>query len=81
MRDFICSYQGLSVIGLSLDIIGVVFLFFYGLPLRGASYAVSEEYQRKKPFRKVMSYIGLSLLVIGFILQLISSIISYCQAI
>ncbi|MCH7784122.1 MAG: hypothetical protein IIB06_01725 [Bacteroidetes bacterium] len=80
MRDFICSYQGFSVIGLSLDIIGVFFLFFYALPLSGASYAVSEEYLRKKPFRKVMSFIGLILLIIGFALQLISSILSYCQA-
>lgn len=75
-----------SSIGLSLDIVGVALLFKYGLPARvrekggilllwpgGKSYdEAGAEYQHYKR----MSYAGLTCLIVGFTLQLISNFLS-----
>lgn len=77
MEGFFCSYQGLSVIGLSLDIVGVLLIFIYAIPNLSTAYAVDEKYQKKIPFIKFMSYLGLVLILVGFIIQIYASIASY----
>lgn len=83
MINFIQSYQFISVIGLFADICGVVILFYTGLPFKLPeldSYAEITVYPNqleKDNKQKKLAYCGLSLLLIGFILQMISSIFSY----
>jgi hypothetical protein len=69
-------------IGLSLDIVGVLLLFFYGLPskfkkppkllLEGE---ITREARRKNADIKFWSHLGLIFLIIGFIFQLLSNFI------
>ena len=74
-------------IGLILDITGAVLIFKYGLPeeisRNGNSYRISEqddsyEKEKAKKYDKV-SKLGFRLLILGFILQLISSLNSICN--
>jgi len=67
-----------STIGLVTDIIGVILLFMYGLPskivgppVRIVEQDITDEEQNKNSFITKMSYFGLSLLILGFIFQLI----------
>ena len=71
-------------LGLVLDIIGVILLFFFGLPSRVTRKpdnamlwpkVEEEEKQREKKFRlySTMSHIGLLLLIVGFTLQLVGN--------
>lgn len=78
----------LSVAGLSLDIIGVILLFKFGLPSKIIDgYAIGETLkgkdkseQDKKNWKiRFGARWGLALLILGFILQLFSSIKQYCQ--
>ena len=76
--NFMC-YKLLSSFGLITDIAGVILLFIYGLPSkivepskRLLEGSVSEADQKKNAFIKKMSYLGLTLLIIGFTLQLVS---------
>ena len=71
-------------IGLILDIIGAALIFKYGLPeeisRNGNSYRISEQddsYEKDiaKRYDK-LSKLGFRLLIVGFLLQLISSIIN-----
>jgi hypothetical protein len=73
-----------SIIGLSLDIIGVIILFKYGLPSdlnkKGLYFRVAEgfdqnEIDKYKRF-EIWSFIGLGLIIIGFIFQLIPSVLA-----
>lgn len=66
----------LNSLGLSLDILGVVLLFFFGLPseagLEGVvtwRHGLSKDYKRAR----VLSRLGLVLLVSGFGLQIASN--------
>lgn len=70
----------LSISGLILDIVGVVILFHFGLPPRLAMSGVltldrNEEFQKKERRYQIWSYIALSCLVIGFLLQIIGACI------
>ena len=59
------SATAINSFGLVLDIIGAVLLFFYGLPTGLWSFS-----QGKTNWKQ---YLGLLLLIIGFMLQLISN--------
>lgn len=67
MLDYLTSYHFFSSLGLILDIIGVAILFYsHGIIL--VSGAVLSTKRQK---------IGFLILIVGFLLQLISSIWSY----
>jgi hypothetical protein len=70
----------LAVIGLFLDMIGVIFIFFFGIPPRldieGNTYIITEE-KDKDEIRlakryKIFSYFGLIFVFTGFLMQLLS---------
>ena len=71
----------ISSAGLILDILGVILLFYYGLPEeisktgRGDlfTWGSHEEEAKKWKRYKKRSYWGLALLVLGFSLQLVSN--------
>lgn len=80
----------ISLIGLILDIIGVVLLFIYGLPSKiipdnvvtihnvyaaDDDNSTTEEKERNKRI-KIGAYSGLSLLIIGFAFQATGSLIN-----
>ena len=72
-----------SVIGLSLDIIGVIFIFLFGispkLDLEGNTYivtgAINNDEIRKAKCYKKLSWAGLFLVFFGFFLQLLGYLI------
>ena len=72
-------YQYFSLLGLVTDIIGVLILFFTGLPpdLRMLDFytevLIKEEYKPIIKSRKRRSNIALGLIMIGFILQFIGT--------
>jgi len=86
MTDFFQSYQFLSIIGLVIDIIGVIFLFFTGLPFKLPdldSYTeikVKPDQIIKDRKQKRLAYIAVILLLVGFIIQIISSVVSFCES-
>ena len=70
-------------IGLVLDIVGVIILFEYGLPskvkdpdgyLLLGDESDSNNIKRKNKQVRFMAYLGLSLILLGFIFQFISTI-------
>jgi hypothetical protein len=73
-----------TIIGLIFDIIGVFMLFLYGLPSRiepsgdllGLEESTDEELKREKKNRriKILAFIGLSFIFLGFIFQLLGEI-------
>jgi len=71
----------INSIGLILDIIGVVLIFFFGIPRKidSSGYiflAVEEEDEKEKKSGKlynILSHLGLILVFIGFALQLLSN--------
>jgi hypothetical protein len=74
----------IAPIGLILDIIGAYLIFKYGLPEElsrtGATFIITEEEDpdeivKAKKYDK-LSKLGFRLLIVGFLLQLISSIIN-----
>lgn len=73
----------LNIVGLILGIIGSVLLFKYGLPedinKRGLTLLAceGENEEEKKKYKQYKSWgkVGLGFLVVGFVLQFISSII------
>jgi len=73
-----------SIIGLTLDIIGVIMLFKFGLPSsfdkEGNVFIIAEEQNEMESsnWRKYncLSIISLVLIIIGFIFQLLSVIIT-----
>ena len=70
-------------IGLIADIVGAILIFKFGLPsvetrnlhLLVLSHPTDVE-KKENSFASVMSYAGITILIIGFFLQLIGSIIS-----
>jgi hypothetical protein len=71
----------LNSIGLILDIVGVLMLFKYGLPTdlnpKGYVYMAYEETDykgiEKYKYYKKMSYLALTIVLIGFIVQIFSN--------
>ena len=67
----------LTQIGLLLDILGVIFLFFFGLPPsfspKGHSFLIDPQIDNKQVLKgrvfKALSFSGLTLILLGFILQ------------
>ena len=73
----------LNIIGLSLDIIGVLLIYFFGLPsnfnkvdVRATEGDISNTDKLKNIKIKWYSRIGIILVGIGFLLQFISNLIS-----
>ena len=73
----------ISSIGLGLDIIGVSLVFIYGLPskvteggLTMIGWGRSVEGAEKFRHYKRMAHVGLSLLAVGFALQLASNFVN-----
>ncbi len=73
----------MDIIGLTLNFIGAILIFFFGLPPRvrenGASYLLLEgenkdEIKKGKRYRKI-SKLGLFLLALGFLFQLFGNIV------
>jgi len=75
------SSELLNSLGLVLDIIGAVILFFFGLTPKidteGTVYLIAEQKDedeiKRGKFYKIMSSIGIGLIAVGFIFQLISN--------
>lgn len=73
-----------NIVGLCLDILGVIIIFIYGLPSDVSKDGYStftienpDPIEVKKFNRyKLMSRIGLGLILLGFVVQVISNIIS-----
>jgi hypothetical protein len=75
----------LTVIGLVLDIIGVIMVFKYGLPSRvkekgsafGGTETSDQELKRKAYNRsiEIRAQVGLGLLLLGFVFQLIANFV------
>jgi hypothetical protein len=68
-----------SLFGLSFDIIGVILLFIYGIPSKEMynsflqDHTLSEEREKQITFR---SKLGLILIILGFMLQFVGTIIT-----
>ena len=80
MSNFCLSPEIINTVGLAFDIVGVILLFFYGLPepisKTGAGHLTwgeNEEEATKWRLYKTRSCWGLALLIIGFSLQLLSN--------
>lgn len=77
-----CFLEHLNSIGLALDAVGVVLLYFFGLTSDvhqgGASMVIvegSEKDQKQAKRYSMFSKLALILLVVGFVLQIISNYI------
>lgn len=68
-----CSPKTVNSIGLLFDIIGVLLIYFYGLPNRAAEKLRWESDLEKEKKLKHRSIWGLIFIGIGFVLQLISN--------
>jgi len=77
------TYILLSSIGLGLDIIGVIIIFFFGispkLDIKGETYRITGEIDENeikitKKYKR-FSWLGLILIFLGFLLQFISNFI------
>lgn len=73
----------LNVFGLALDICGVVLVWIYGisevLPTEGSviiTESKSQEAEEKEKRYQFRSRVGLSLIIVGFFLQAVSTIVS-----
>jgi len=71
------TIQLLNITGLSLDIVGVILLFFFAIPnLKAANvieFAGTKKENRVKKLFNVFSYLALAFLIVGFILQIIAN--------
>ncbi len=70
---------GIDILGLSLDIVGVVMLFLFGLPPKVATQGMlaldgADPKQRRLYGR--LSWLALFFLVAGFVLQIWASVLS-----
>jgi hypothetical protein len=79
----LCSLSAIvNSIGLMMDIIGVIFVFIYGLPNplvhAGDYFAKEPTVIEKKELEKFSRYsrVGLVLLILGFAFQLVSNFLS-----
>jgi hypothetical protein len=68
MIEFLKSYQFLSVLGLTIDIIAILMMF------KNPGVMTASGFARKSGSEKW----GIRLLILGFAMQLASSIWSYC---
>tara|TARA_R110000751_G_scaffold104423_10_gene199937 strand:+ start:15648 stop:15869 length:222 start_codon:yes stop_codon:yes gene_type:complete len=68
-----------SIIGLVFDVIGVILLFMYGVPSKEMydsflqDHTLSDEREKQINFR---SKLGLILLILGFLFQILGTILS-----
>lgn len=77
------TYILCSSIGLALDMLGIIIIFFFGisprLDIKGNTYRVSGEVDeneiRKAKIYKLLSWIGLILIFMGFLFQFIGNCI------
>ncbi len=86
MQTIFYAYQFYSALGLILDIIGVLILFKYGLPSKikeyGGGLLLEENFEEEKlrvsENKKITkrAYLGLSLLLAGFLFQFIGTLLS-----
>ena len=73
--------QTLNIIGLILDIMGVIILFHFGLPAdvnrHGTTFIISEQIDKEEKAKgkkyNRLSYIALALLILGFLFQICAS--------
>lgn len=75
----------LTVVGLVLDIIGVIMVFKYGLPSRvkeegsafGGTETSDQEFKRKAYNRsiEIRAQVGLGFLLLGFVFQLLANFV------
>lgn len=83
MKEFFCSYQFISIIGLTIDIVGVIILFYTGLPFKlperdlYIEEPITKQQEKKDKKQKCLAYLGLSLLILGFVVQILASIMSF----
>ena len=76
------TYQLSTAIGQLLDIAGVIILFYTGLPFKlpernlYIEEEITPEQIIKDKKQKGFAYLGLALLLIGFVLQFIGTILS-----
>ena len=74
----------INTVGLSLDIAGVVLLFFFGVPSRAGldgvltwGHGMGKDYKRAR----ALSRLGFLLLIFGFLLQIASNHVGVCALI
>jgi hypothetical protein len=76
------TYQFYSATGQLLDIVGVIILFYTGLPFKMperdlyVEEIIKPEQEIKDKRQKNIAYLGLTLLLLGFGLQLIGTLLS-----
>jgi len=80
----------LAIIGLVLDIIGVIMVFRYGLPSRvkekgsafGGTEMAEQQLKRKAANRgvEIRANVGLGFLLLGFIFQLLANFVPFFPA-
>jgi hypothetical protein len=74
----------LNIAGLVLNLIGVLMLFFWGMPFRtrtgGARYRIiqqtSEEAIALERRNEILGYVGLTALILGTLCQIIATLLS-----
>lgn len=77
----VSSVKSINSLGLILEVVGVLLLFKFGLPskidIEGQTFIVSGGIDEKEKIKakryKTRSYIALTLLIFGFLLQIISN--------
>ena len=75
------SYVTLNVVGLGLDAIGIILLFFFGPPpsirptsIRLVLEDVDESQERKNKRNTLIGRCALGIIVIGFLLQILANL-------
>lgn len=67
-------YPILNIVGLILNILGVVLLFWHGVPPKYNEGYVEQMPSKEFTKHKMWGNFGFSLIILGFIMQLISAI-------
>ena len=66
--------KAFTELGLVLDIAGAILIFFFGLPEKVVTYGEDSWLEKRLPaVVKVCKYLGLPLLIVGFLCQLIGA--------
>src|SRR5580704_1567140 len=75
-----------TVVGLGLNLVGIILLFLFGMPFRvrrnGNQYLVikvDEDAKRTERWFNALGWLGLSLIIAGVVLQAIAATVQYCQ--
>ncbi len=76
LNIIMCIQNILNSVGLFFDIIGILLIWKYGLPVElpttGVKWAVAYDPNVKNKY-KLFGHIGLCLIVVGFICQIVSN--------